>query len=131
MFISCNCNTLKTSELCAAGSFDHFPSISCRLGAFFFWLSLYFWFSLLFGLLLSHKVRKYKEYHSACPLLGIGTLPTPLSPASVPLSPSPRTGGGGGHTRLWMRGWGSPNSDDWKESLSLCLLCVLSLSFLS
>jgi hypothetical protein len=73
VFISCNCNTLKTSELCAAGSFDHFPPISCRLGTFFFWLSLYFWFSLLFGLLLSHKVRIYKEYHSACLLLGIET----------------------------------------------------------
>jgi hypothetical protein len=34
----------------------------------------------------------YKEYHSGCPLVGIGTLPTPLSPASVPLPPEP--GGG-------------------------------------
>ncbi len=37
------------------------------------------------------KVRIYKEYHSVCPLVGIGTLPTPLSPASVPHPP--RTGG--------------------------------------
>jgi hypothetical protein len=29
-----------------------------------------------------------KYYHSLCPLVGIGTLPPPLSPASVP--PSPR-----------------------------------------
>jgi hypothetical protein len=48
-----------------------------------------------------HKVRIYKEYHSVCPLGGIGTIPTPLSPASVPhglenrCAPSPRTGGGG------------------------------------
>jgi hypothetical protein len=27
------------------------------------------------------------------------------------------------HTRLRVRGWGSPNSDDWRKSLSLCLLC--------
>jgi hypothetical protein len=38
---------------------------------------------------LDHKVRKYKEYHSVCPLVGIGTLPTPLSPASLPLPPEP------------------------------------------
>jgi hypothetical protein len=41
---------------------------------------------------LTHKVCIYKEYHSVCPLVGIGTLPTPLSPASAP---PPRTGGGG------------------------------------
>jgi hypothetical protein len=42
-----------------------------------------------------HKVLIYKEYYSVCPcpLVGIGTLPTPLSPASVPLPPEP--GGGG------------------------------------
>jgi hypothetical protein len=38
----------------------------------------------------------YKEYHSVCTLVGIGTLPPPLSPASVPLPPEP--GGGGGHS---------------------------------
>jgi hypothetical protein len=48
----------------------------------------------------------YEEYHSVCPLVGIGTLPTPLSPVSVPPSPqNPRTGGGG-ETRLRVRGWG-------------------------
>jgi hypothetical protein len=30
-----------------------------------------------------------------------------------------------GHTRLWVRGWGSPNSDDWRKSLALCLYSVL------
>ncbi len=44
---------------------------------------------------LKHKVRIYKEYQSVCPLVGIGTLPTPLSPASVPLPPEP---GGGAHS---------------------------------
>ncbi len=45
-----------------------------------------------------HKVRIYKEYYSTIwPLEGIGTLPTPLSPASVPLSPEPK-GGGGAHS---------------------------------
>jgi hypothetical protein len=52
-------------------------------------------------------------------LVVIGTLPTPLSPASVPLPPET----GGGQTRLQVRGWGSPNSDDWRKSLALCLLC--------
>jgi hypothetical protein len=49
-------------------------------------------------------------------LVGIGTLPTPLSPASVPLPPEPK---GRGHTRLQVRGSGSPNADDWRKSLGL------------
>ncbi len=47
----------------------------------------------------------------------------PPSPAS---ECAPGTKGRGGlHTRsrLRVRGWGSPNSDDWRESLILCLLC--------
>jgi hypothetical protein len=54
----------------------------------------------------------YKEYHSVCPLVDIGTHPPPLSP------------GGGGHTRMRVRGWGNPNFDDWRKSLALCLLCA-------
>jgi hypothetical protein len=65
------------------------------------------------------QARIYKEYYSVCPLVGIWTLPTPLSPASVPLPPEP--GGGGGHTRLRVSGWGSPNSDDWRKGLALCV----------
>ncbi len=61
---------------------------------------------------VNHKVRIYKEYHSVCPLVGIGTLPTPLSSASVPLPPEP----GRGHTRLRVRGWGSPISDYWSKA---------------
>ncbi len=34
-----------------------------------------------------------------------------------------RNRGGRGHTRLRVRGWGSPNFDDWRKSLALCLLC--------
>ncbi len=49
--------------------------------------------------------------HPVCPLVGIGTLPTPLSPASVPFPPEPE---GGGAPRQRVRGWGSPNSDDWR-----------------
>ncbi len=69
-----------------------------------------------------HKVRTYKEYHSVCPLGGIGTLPVsqPLSRQRVCPSPQNR---GGGHTRLRVRGWESPNSDDSRKSLALCLLC--------
>jgi hypothetical protein len=49
----------------------------------------------------THKVRILyicKEYHSVCPLVGIGTLTTPLSPASVPRPPTPPEPGGGGGT---------------------------------
>jgi hypothetical protein len=42
------------------------------------------------------------------------------NPASVPLPLEM----GGGHTRLRVRAWGSPNSDDWRQSLALCLLCA-------
>ncbi len=69
----------------------------------------------------------YKMYHNVGPIVGIGTLPTPLSPASVPLPPEP---GGRGHTRLRVRGWGSPSSDDWRKSLALCLLCALDLFYI-
>jgi hypothetical protein len=55
-------------------------------------------------------------------------LPTPLSPASVPL-PQNRDGGVGWHTRLRARGWGSSNSDDLRKSLALCLLCAVSNLF--
>ncbi len=43
--------------------------------------------------------------------------------ASECASPRVPKGGGGVHTRLRVRGWGSPNSDDWRENLVLCLLC--------
>jgi hypothetical protein len=45
-------------------------------------------------------------------------------------APPPRTGGGWGgrgHTSQRVRGWGSPNSDDWRKSSALCLLCVLTV----
>jgi hypothetical protein len=37
-----------------------------------------------------HIPYPYTEYHSVCPLPGIGTLPPPLSPVSVPLPPQPK-----------------------------------------
>ncbi len=54
-------------------------------------------------------------YHSVCPLVGIGTHPTPLLPASVPLPPEP----GGWNTRVRVRSLESPNSDDFRKSLAL------------
>jgi hypothetical protein len=67
------------------------------------------------------RVRLYKEYHSVCPLVGIGTLPTPLSPASVPLPPEPEgahlpaEGGGGGG--------GVPNPTTREKLSTLPTLC--------
>ena len=71
---------------------------------------------------INHKVRIYKECHCVCPLAGIGTLPTPLSPVSVPLPPEAE----GGHPRLRVRGWGSPDSDDLRKNLELLLLCAIN-----
>ncbi len=34
--------------------------------------------------------------------------------------------GGGGYTLARVRGWGSPNSDDWRKGLALCLLCDMA-----
>jgi hypothetical protein len=50
-------------------------------------------------------------------------LSQPLSHNTSECAPPPRTGGGEGAHRLRVRGWGSPNSDDWRKSLALCLLC--------
>jgi hypothetical protein len=69
----------------------------------------------------THKVRKYKEYHSVCPRVGIGTLPPPLSPASVPLPPEPK-GGGGAHSPA-AKGLGEFQFRRLEKSLALCLLC--------
>jgi hypothetical protein len=71
-----------------------------------------------------NKVHLYKEYHMQrmSPRWNWDSLPPPLSPASVPLPPEPK---GPGQTRLRVRGWGSPNSNDWRKSLALCLLCGL------
>ncbi len=62
------------------------------------------------------------QNHSECPLVGIWTPPPPLLQECVP---HPSEQKGGGHTCLREREWGSPNSDDWRKSLALCLLCVL------
>ncbi len=60
-----------------------------------------------------HKVHLYLEYHSACPLVGIGTTRPPLPLASVYPPPEP----GGTHSP-GCEGRGSPNSD----GLALCHL---------
>jgi hypothetical protein len=51
-------------------------------------------------------------------------LSQPLSRQRVCPFPQNR---GGAHL-LRVRGWGSPNSDDWRKSLALCLLCGYDLS---
>ncbi len=63
--------------------------------------------------------------YSMSPIVGIGTLSPPLLEASVPLSPGTRGGEGGAHC-MPARGWVSPNSDDWRKSLALCLLSGFS-----
>ncbi len=55
----------------------------------------------------------YIEHHSVCPLVGIGTTPPLLPQASVPSPPDQRVGG---QTRLRLKGWGSPNSNDWRNA---------------
>jgi hypothetical protein len=51
-------------------------------------------------------------------------LPRLLSSKRV--CPSPGNKWKGGHTRLRVRGWGSPNCDDWRKSLAFCLLCIVN-----
>ncbi len=70
----------------------------------------------------------YKEHHSACPLVRIGTPPTPLSQASVPSPPPPGPKGGEGTVACgWGGGGGSIPTTAWRESLALCRLCDLLL----
>ncbi len=69
---------------------------------------------------VKHTVLISIEHHSVCPLVGIGNPPTPIPQASVPY---PRTKGWGAHSPAAEGVWGSPNSDDWRKSLALCLLC--------
>jgi hypothetical protein len=69
--------------------------------------------------LLDHKTHIYLEYHSICPLVEI----VPPSPASECAPPTESKGGD--TLACGERGAGSPNSDDWRESLVICLLCVL------
>jgi hypothetical protein len=45
--------------------------------------------------------------------------PNPSPPSECAPPPGPM---GGGHIRLRVRGWGSPNSDHWRKNLALCLL---------
>jgi hypothetical protein len=59
------------------------------------------------------------EYHSVCPLVGIGTLPPTLSPESVP----PGTKGGGSLSPAG-EGLGESQFRRMEKSLALCLLCV-------
>ncbi len=66
---------------------------------------------------LLHKVRIFTEYHSVRPLVGIGTLPRPLTPASVPLPPC-RTKGAGAHSPAG-EGLGESQFRRLEKSLSL------------
>jgi hypothetical protein len=66
---------------------------------------------------VEHKVRHIPlETHSVCPLVRIGTLPPP---SRVP------PGTKGGTLSAAGEGEGGPNSDDWRKSLALCLLCAV------
>jgi hypothetical protein len=58
------CRTMKQSHIHIYGSAGH-PY--CRIGTYI------------------HKVHIFTEYHNVCLLVGIGTLPPTLSPASVTL----------------------------------------------
>ncbi len=60
---------------------------------------------------VNHKVYIYLEYHSVCPLVGIGNPPPPPHLPLVSLSPPPPGAKGGTHSPVG-EGVGDPNSDD-------------------
>jgi hypothetical protein len=64
---------------------------------------------------------KYVYIKSTTVYVPSSKLVWPLSRKRV-CPPSPRTKGWGAHS-MRLSGWGSPNSDDWRKSLALCLLC--------
>ncbi len=63
----------------------------------------------------------YLEYHSICPLVGIGTAPPSLASKYCMYPPPPPTQRGARSPA--GEGVGSPNLDDWRKNLALCLLC--------
>ncbi len=74
----------------------------------------------------AHSTYIYKEYHSLCPLVGIGTPPTP-SLASESAPPPPPTKGGG-RTPPRPRGWGESQFRRLEYKLStLPTLCTAGL----
>ncbi len=78
-------------------------------------------FLVVLWLFLGSVLRRHNAY-SICDM-SLRRTPPPLLPqASVPLPPKPK---GGKQNCLQVRGWGSPNSDDWRKAL--CLLCVLRI----
>ncbi len=60
----------------------------------------------------------YIEYQSVCSFVGFGS-PPPTASVSPPLDPKV-----GKQHSLAGEGIWRPNSDDWTESLALCILCV-------
>ncbi len=91
---------------------DGGPSLAYICIAFFF-----------AGYHYDHKVHLYKEYHMFPRRNWDSPNPSPASP------PEPKVGGGE-HTRLRVRGWRSPSSDDCRKSLALCLLYGYDLLYL-
>jgi hypothetical protein len=69
----------------------------------------------------THKVNIYKEYHSVCPLVGTGTLPSPSFASEC--VPPPGTKGGGAHSPAG-KGLGESQFRRLEKGLALCLLCV-------
>ncbi len=59
----------------------------------------------------NHKVLIFTEYYSVCPLVGIGTPPTPLQCA-----PPPEPKGGGAHSPAGAWVVGRSQFDDWGKS---------------
>ncbi len=72
---------------------------------------------------------KYVYIKSTTVFVSSSELGPPDPSLASECAPTPRTGGGG-HTRLRVRGWGSPNSPQRLEKklrsakLALCLLCA-------
>ncbi len=64
----------------------------------------------------------YLDYNSTCTLVRFGSPPPPLSPASVPPPPGTKVGGTHSPVGEGSGGRGS-QSDDWRKSLTLCLIC--------
>ncbi len=74
-----------------------------------------------------HKVHTVPIYRYV-PRVPVSVPSSELGPPP-PLSskrgcPSPEPKGGRGHTRLRVRGVGGPNSDKWRKSPAICLLCA-------
>ncbi len=98
---------IATCRILIGGGAQRIPDIPFTVPCLDWFLSSRLYYQCDKG--CKHKVHTYKEYHSVCPLVGIGILPR----ASLSIPPESR--GGSTLASVWWGG-GVPNPTTWKKA---------------